>query len=127
MDCNSGSARFHMLFESALQAYEKKTGIKLAEHPLAIQLQRCDSVDDITALLQGRAEAFNDFQGSDRIMKSIKTTVSILTPLSDALILADTVGLVSQEALMEYLTSLIVFADIIPACESHTGRSRYPT
>ena len=92
----SGSARFQALFESALQAYEKKAGVKLAEHPLAIQLQSCHSIDDVTTLLQGRAQAFNDFQGSDRILKSIKTTVLILTPLSAALSLAGAIGLVSQ-------------------------------
>jgi hypothetical protein len=121
----SESARFQVIFESALQAYEKKTGVKLAEHPLAIQLQTCHSIDDVTTLLQGRAQAFNDFQGSDRIFKSIKTTVSILTPLSDALSLAGAIGLVSQTVLSCF-TSLTVSSDVIPTCESNPCWSRYP-
>jgi hypothetical protein len=100
------SARFQTLFESALQAYEKKTGITLAQHPLALQLQSCHSADDVTAVLQGQAKAFSDFHSSNKIMKAIKTTVSILTPISDAAAFADAVGLVRQEVLMAYLTSL---------------------
>jgi hypothetical protein len=86
------SARFQALFEPALQAYEKKAGVSLAQHPLAIKLQNCDSVEAITDLLQDQARAFGDLQGNDRIMKSIKTTVSILSKLSSAPSLADAFG-----------------------------------
>jgi hypothetical protein len=95
----SGSARFQVLFDYALQAYEKKTGVTLAEHPLTIQLQSCHSVESITTILQDQAQALSDFQGSDRMMKSIKTIVSILTPLSSAAALADAVALVCYNAL----------------------------
>jgi hypothetical protein len=52
MAAQSGSARFQALFESALKDYEKKTGITLSKHPLAVQLQSCHSEHDITDLLQ---------------------------------------------------------------------------
>ena len=90
------SARFQALFEPALQAYEKKAGVSLAQHPLAIKLQNCDSAEAVAGLLQDQARAFNDLQGSDKIMKSIKTTVSILSKLSCTVSLADTFGLVRQ-------------------------------
>jgi hypothetical protein len=90
----SGPARFQLLFESALQDYGVKTGVPLSQHPLAMDLQSCQSVDDITTLLQRRAEAFTDFQQRDRTMRAIKTTVSILTPLSDVGTLADVIGVV---------------------------------
>ena len=96
----AGSPRFQALFESALQAYEKKTGITLAQHPLAKQLETCHSIEDTTALLQRQVEAVNDSQANDRIMKAIKTTVSGLTSLSDAASLADAVGPVREKALM---------------------------
>ena len=105
----SGPARFQALFESALQDYERKTGITLAQHPLAVDLQDCHSIDDITTLLQGRTQAFSDFRERDRMMKAIKTTVSILNPLSDAASLADVVGLVRQNALIAFSTSLTFF------------------
>jgi hypothetical protein len=106
MTDQSGSARFQSLFESALQAYEKETRILLAQHPLAVDLQTCQSVDDITTILQGQAQAFNHFRESDRIMRAIRTTVSILTPLSQATSLANAVGLVRRKALMGCFTSL---------------------
>jgi len=123
----SGSARFQALFESALQAYEKKTGITLAQHPLARQLESCHSIEDTITLLQRQVGAVNDSQANDRIMKAIKTTVSILTPLSDAASLADAVGLVREKVLMACFRSLTGFTDVIPACESDTGWSWHPT
>ena len=102
----SESARFQALFEPALQAYEKRAGVSLAQHPLAIKLQSCDTVEAITSLFQDQAQAFRHFQGSDKIMKSIKTTVSILSKISSAASLADAVGLARQNELMAYLTPL---------------------
>jgi hypothetical protein len=102
----SGSARFQTLFESALHAYEKKTGVTLAQHPLAQQLQGCQSTQDIITLLQGQVQAFDEFR-RDKVIKSIKATVSILTPLSAAASesLADAFGLVRPEALPDGVVS----------------------
>jgi len=72
----SGPTRFRGLFESALQAYEKKTGVILAQHPLAIQLQSCHSVEFVTTVLLDQAQIFSQFRG-DRVFKSIKNTLSI--------------------------------------------------
>ena len=105
----SESAHFQALLESALRAYEKKAGVSLAEHPLALKFQNCDTVDGITAIFQDRAQTFRDLQGSDKIMKSIRTTVSILSKLSSAASLADVFGLVLQGALMICLTPLTFF------------------
>ena len=100
------SARFQALFEPALQAYEKKAGVSLAQHPLAIKLQNCDSVEAITGLFQDQARDFRDLQGSDKIMKSIKTTVSVLSKLSSAASLANAFGLVRQQKPVACFTSL---------------------
>ena len=87
----SGSARFRELFDSALRAYENDTGVTLANHRLAMELQHCDTIDGITTLLQDQAK---DFRNSENFTKSVETIVSILTPLSFAASLPDTVGLV---------------------------------
>jgi hypothetical protein len=92
----SGSTRFRELFESALQAYEKKAGVTLAEHPLAIQLQTCESVESITTVLQGQAQLFSEYRGRDKVMKSIKNTVSIMSRLSATASLAVDIGLVGH-------------------------------
>jgi uncharacterized membrane protein YbaN (DUF454 family) len=105
----SGSARFQALFESALQAYEKKTGVPLAQHPLAVKLQSCDSVEEITALLHGQAQTFSDFHANGGITRSIKITVSVLSLLSNATSFADAVGLVRRKVLMACFTLLSVF------------------
>ena len=76
--------RVHALFEPALRTYERKVGVSLEQHPLAVKLQSCDTVEAITCLFQDRAQAFRDIQGSDKIMVSIKTTVSILSNISSA-------------------------------------------
>jgi len=102
-----GSTRFQTILESAVQAYEKKEGVKLAnlEGPLAKELQRCHSVDDIATLLQGQVQAVDDFQQKDRIFKMIKNTVSILSPISSVTSVADSVGLVCRKVLMACFTT----------------------
>jgi uncharacterized protein YecE (DUF72 family) len=109
----SGSAPFQALsFESALQAYEKRAGIILAQHPITMDLQSCHSLEDITALLQGRAQAVRDFRERDRMMKAIKITVTLLTPLfSDATSLTDAVR---QKALMAFDSSDFFFQTSFP-------------
>jgi ferritin len=94
MSGHSGPARFHQLFESALQHYEKTTNIILAEHPLAEQLQNYHSVESITTFFQDHARKFGDFSGIDRIMKSIENIVSVLCMLSATAALGDSVHLV---------------------------------
>ena len=90
MTNQSGSVSFQSLLESALMRYEIKTGVTLSRHSLALQLQRCNSVEDFNKLLQDNAK---DIRESERITKSMKTIESILTPLSPVTSLTDAVGL----------------------------------
>jgi len=87
-----------VLFEAALQRYEEQTKMPLAKHPLAEQLQNCDSVDSVIAVLQDQARAFSEFRGSDRIMKSLKSIVSALSMLSAAANFGHSIGMVRREA-----------------------------
>jgi hypothetical protein len=127
MSEQSGSYCFRALFESALQSYEKTTGITLAELPLAVQLQSCHTIESITAVLECQVLTFGDFRGSDRVMKSIKSTLSILTRLSTAASLGNAVGLVRRNILMAFSTPLMAFSTAIPTSKSNTSWSRYPT
>ena len=92
-----GSSRFRVLFEAALQQYETQTEIPLTKHPLAEQLQNCDSVDSVIALLQEQVQAFSEFRGTDKIMKSLKGVVSVLSTLSAIADLSDSVQLDREE------------------------------
>jgi hypothetical protein len=95
MDDQSQSSRFQALFESALQDYQSQTGTTLADHPLAQQLQNCDSADSVTAVLQEKARALSEFRGDDgKTMKSLNRVVSVLYPLSASSALGDAIGLV---------------------------------
>jgi hypothetical protein len=109
-----GSPRFQSLVESALQDYKKKTGITLAEHPLMAELESSHTIEDITVVLQRQVEAVSDLKAKDRITKWIKTTVSILTPLSNAASLTDAVGLVRQSAQRTCFISLTVLIQAFP-------------
>jgi hypothetical protein len=104
MNDPSRSPRFRLLFESALQDYEEKTGIALAKHPLAEQLENCDSVESVTAFLQDQARTFSEFRESDsRAMNSLKRVVSVLYKLSDNTALGESIGLVCREMQMGVL------------------------
>ncbi len=124
----SGPIRFRALFGSALQAFEQKAGVILAGHPLAVQLKSCHSIESTTTVLQGHAQAFSEFRGSDTVLKSINSTVSILIRLSATASLGDldTVDLVRHKALMAHSTALTVFT-AISTCESNMCWSRYLT
>ena len=78
----SESTRLRALFETALQDYEKQTGISLAKHPFAEQLQSCDSVESVTAVLFEQAQTFSEFRGEDKILKPLKKAISVLYELS---------------------------------------------
>ena len=93
----SGSASFQTLLESALLRYEKKTGVTLSKHPLALQLQSCNSTEEFNNLLQDNAK---DVRESGRITKPMETIVSILIPLTSVASFPKAVGLVRQKALM---------------------------
>jgi len=122
----SRSTRSCALFEAALQDYQKNASVTLASHPLAMQLQSRHSVESITTILLGQAQSFREFPGSDRLMESIKSIVSILSRLSTTPSLGDAVGLVCHKALVAYSTALTFFT-AFPTCESNTRWSRHPT
>jgi len=105
----SGSTHFRVRFESALQAYQQMTGIKLAEHPLTLQIQNLHSVKSIIGILENEARASSGLLGSDRIMKSIESTVSMLFTLSAAASFDDAIGMVRKERLWRVSTSLTGF------------------
>jgi hypothetical protein len=91
----SQPSSFQDLFDAALQEYQNQTGCKLIEHPLAKQLETCNSVDSITAILQEQAQVLREFRPDDgRLMKSLKSSVGVLYTLSTTGILSGSIGLV---------------------------------
>jgi len=123
-----GSVRFQALLEAALQDYEKKAGVTLVdrEDSLAIRLQCCHTIDDITALLQDKTQAFDDLRQRDRIFRSIKAIVSILTPISTVASVADDADQVRHKVLKDCLAFLTIFTEITPTYEGDIFHSRNP-
>jgi hypothetical protein len=78
MSTPSEFSSFQTLFQAACKEYGDRTGTNYAEHPLAVQLQTCDSFDSLIALLQGQARGFREFRGSEgKVVISLHRTKSI--------------------------------------------------
>ncbi|KAH9177925.1 hypothetical protein EDB89DRAFT_1931718 [Lactarius sanguifluus] len=74
------------ILDAALSEYKKKSGKELLDHPLATEVQRCESVDAILAIIQGQAKAFQQFRdGDQRLMKWINPVVDVLFTFSATL------------------------------------------
>ena len=94
MSDQPASSHLQVLFEAALQDYEKKTSIALAKHPLADRLQNCNSVESVTAVLYEQTQAFSEFRGKDKVLEPLKKAVSVLCKLSATANFGQNIGLV---------------------------------
>ena len=107
---------FQGLFNAALQDYEIQTGTVLFDHPFAKQLEACNSIDAITAILQEQAQIFRKFRGDDgKIMKSLKSSVDVLYTLSSSTVLGQGVSLVCPNHLLEYFLLITIIQPFPPA------------
>ncbi|KAH8983538.1 ankyrin repeat-containing domain protein [Lactarius akahatsu] len=94
---SSSTPNFRPIFEKALEEYKKKTGKDLTTHPLAAEINGCDSPEAILVVLEGKANELNQSRRSDdRLTKWLNPTVNILNALSA--ILGDTAGSVFPPA-----------------------------
>ena len=83
---SSSSSNFQSVFDAALKAYEKKTKSKLLTHPLAAQLQSCDSPTAILSVLQDLIQQFDRRRSSDeRLTNWLTPTVNVLYSFSSTL------------------------------------------
>jgi hypothetical protein len=81
----SSSADFQSLFEAALWAYKKKTKSDLHSHPLAAQLQSCDSPAPILSVLQDLIQQFDRRRSNGRLTNWLKPTVNVPYVSSDSI------------------------------------------
>ncbi|KAH9958860.1 hypothetical protein BC827DRAFT_1303029 [Russula dissimulans] len=76
------------LFNSAFRAYKKKTGKDITSHPLAAELDACDSPDAILAVLRRQSPALGQSQNDDERSSGTKwliPTINVLHSFSGAL------------------------------------------
>jgi hypothetical protein len=82
----SSSSNFQSVFDAALDAYDKKTESNLLTHPLAAQIQSCDSPTAILSVLQGLIQQFDRRRRSDeRLANWLKPTINVLSAFSDTI------------------------------------------
>ena len=89
MSAQSGSSCLRVLFQTALDDYEKQTGIELNKHPLAERLQDCNSVEAVTAILREQAQDLDKFQEKDKVLKPLKKVLTVLHMMSSVPFVAD--------------------------------------
>ena len=108
----TSSSNFQLIINNALEAYKKRTKDDLLAHPLAPQLQACDSPGAILAILQQQAQDIDQSRTDDRWTKWLDPTINVLFAFSATL--GAGVGLVcSRNALIWNLHPYIYLAGIL--------------
>jgi hypothetical protein len=87
------SSAYYRLIADASDAYSKATGIDMATHPFAVELQVIDSPDEIFQLLDAKAKEIKGYQeGSSNLTGGLHTIVNVSHAFSA--VLGEAVGLV---------------------------------
>ncbi|KAF8493658.1 hypothetical protein F5888DRAFT_715108 [Russula emetica] len=82
----SSSSNFQVIFNNALKAYQKRTKKDLLAHPLAGELENCNSPTKILAVLHQQVQGLDQSLSSDdRWTKWLDPTVNVLYILSETL------------------------------------------
>ena len=81
----SSESRFQAIFQAAVKSYQKQTKKDLLAHPLASQLESCDSTSAILAVLQDQVREFDKSHSDDeRLTRWLGPTVNVLCAFSAA-------------------------------------------
>jgi hypothetical protein len=88
------STSIQPILDAAFADYVKQTGIDLAMHPFADQLQICHSPDDVLKLLEEKTNEFKDYrEGNRKLIDCLKPVVNVINAFSG--VLGEAVRLVS--------------------------------
>ena len=89
----TSSPNFESIFTAALKAYKKQTKKDIASHPLATQLQSCDSPNAILAVLRSQVQIFDQSQSAEeKWTKWLDPTVNVISAFSSFLNIAGPVN-----------------------------------
>ena len=124
---SSLSSTLRILFDTALQDYKDKTGNALTDHPIAKQLEACESVNSITAILQEQARTFHEFRENDgKLMKALNSSVDVLCAPSISSALNVAIGIVVRQKHSQ-CTLFLMASTANPACKSNIRWLRHLT
>ena len=88
---------FQTIFNAALKLYQQKTKKDLIAHPLAEQLQSCNSTTAILSILQEQVREFDQaHSGDERLTRWLSPTVNVLCTFSA--VVSGGVGMVSFDS-----------------------------
>ena len=97
----TSSTNFQDLFNTALEAYRKKTKKDLLTHPLSTKLQDCDSPAAILSVLQELVQQVDQRRcRNERLRSSLNLMVNVLYSFSATI--GEGVGLVGPELQFPY-------------------------
>ncbi|KAH9988803.1 hypothetical protein BJV74DRAFT_988000, partial [Russula compacta] len=83
---SSSSSNFQLIFNNALRAYERQTKKDLLAHPLAAQLESCNSPSTILAVLQEQVQDLHQSRSNgEKLTRWLDPTVNVLCAFSDTL------------------------------------------
>ena len=82
---SASSSNFQLIINNALEAYKRHTKNDLLAHPLASQLQACDSPGAILAVLQQQVQGLDQSRTDDRWTKWLDPIVNVLFAFSSTL------------------------------------------
>ena len=88
----TSSANFEALLNEALTKYTEKTGKNLRDHPLASNIDRCNSAESFLAIFQQQAQDFDEFRNGDSKL------IEWLRPVVDGLLFLSNSGVVDTVA-----------------------------
>jgi hypothetical protein len=116
-------SRLDAIFASAFRAYKKKTGKDITSHPLAAELQTCNSPDAVLTVLRNQIPTSDESQSSDEVRtKWLIPTINVLYAFSATL--AEGVGLVKitmPPPCLRMSALIFVFQTFSPAKVIFTG------
>jgi hypothetical protein len=101
-DAADRSLNFQAILNAALAKYLEHTGRDLLNDPLAVEIQRCKSPDDILSVFKKQVEKFDEFKKADsKLMRYIDPIVNGLFSLFTNATLSAAVSLVSRKEFTE--------------------------
>ena len=79
-------SNFNVIFAKALKEYKKKTKQRLTTHPLATQLDKCNSPAAILAILQDQVDQFSQSRSNDeRLQRWLSPTINVLLAFTETI------------------------------------------